>query len=106
MICVHLQSPWENFITLQFDQSHYISQTVPQKNFLIQQYYCFLCILVTVWKVLMLPDTIKVSKYDPCPSTKPMGQGQTNFISVFGCFVARHVPFLNKSHTTSIEINF
>mgnify|MGYP007045151268 CR=1 FL=1 len=61
MIGVHLQSPLDNFTTLQCDQSHYISQTVPQKKFLIQQYYYFLCILVTVWKVLMLPDTIKVS---------------------------------------------
>ena len=62
MICVHLQSPWDNFITLQSDQSHYISQTVAQKKYLIQQYYYkFLCILVTDWKVLMLPDTIKVS---------------------------------------------
>ena len=76
MIGVHLQSPWDNLITLQCDQSHYISQTVPQKNFLIQQYYCFLCILVTDWKVLMLPDTIKVRSYDWCPSKKPVGQLQ------------------------------
>ena len=61
MISVHLQSPWDNFITLQCDQSHYIGQTVTKKNVLIQQYYCFLYILVTDWKVLMLPDTIKVS---------------------------------------------
>ena len=74
MIFVHLQSPWDNLTTLQSDQSHYISQTVAQKKFLIQQYYKFLCILVTDWKVLMLPDTIKVSQYDQCPSTKPMGQ--------------------------------
>ena len=61
MIRVHLQSPLDNFTTLQCDQSHYISQTVPQKKFLIQQYYGFLCISVTDWKVSMLAETIKVS---------------------------------------------